>query len=100
MTEFDFYDYYEENDKIVIYGELLHEYFISKYNIIIDSIDFDKDQNLILYIEPRFEQSEEFKNKSSELEKQLLEEILHLNDAEIKNSRIVLTFDCNKIEIH
>lgn len=99
MIEFDFFDYYEESNKIIIYGESLHEFFNSQYGIIIDTIDFDNNQNVILFIEPRFEQSIEFKKKSSKLEKKLFNNIKHLNDVEIKNSRIILTFDSDNIEL-
>ena len=93
MKEFDFYDYYEYIDKIKIYSEETYKFFESNYNIIIDSIDFDKDQNVILYIE-------DLKNiLFSELEKTLLAKIEHLNDVEVRIMKIILTFDAKEIEI-
>lgn len=94
MEEYDFYEYYENEDKIKVYGEDISNYFESNYNIIVDSIDFDDNQNVILYIE-------DTRNKiiTSELEKDLLKSIEHLNDVEVRNMKIVLTFDCNKIEL-
>lgn len=94
MEEYNFYEYYENEDKIKVYGEDISNYFESNYNIIVDSIDFDENQNVILFIE-------DTRNKivTSELEKELLKSIEHLNDVEVRNMKIVLTFDCNKIEL-
>ena len=94
MKEYDFYEYFEPNDKLKIYSDDLYNYFESKYNIIIDSIDFDQNQNVILYIE-------DVRNKivSIELEKNLLEIFEHLNDVEVRSMKIVLTFDCKEIEL-
>lgn len=101
MKEYNFYEYYEDDDKIKIYGDDIHNYFEYNYNIIVDSIDFDTHQNVILYIE-------DVKNITSSLlekevlntiEKELLNNIEHLNDVEIKSTKIILTFDANKIEL-
>lgn len=94
MKEYDFYEYYEYDDKLKIYSDDLFNYFQSKFNIIIDSIDFDLNQNVILFIE-------DVKNKvdSLELEKNLLETFEHLNDVEVKSMKIILTFGCKEIEI-
>lgn len=94
MKDYNFYEYYESNDKIKIYSDEIYNCFIEKYNIIIDSIDFDLNQNVILYIE-------DVKNKieSFEVEKNLLENFEHLNDVEVRTMKIILTFDCNEIEL-
>lgn len=92
MKEYNFYEYYKENDKIKIYGEDISNYFESNYNIIIDSIDFDKNQNVILHIE-------DLKMSSLYLEKKLLDEIEHLNDVEVTNFNIILIFDCEDIQL-
>jgi hypothetical protein len=90
MREFDFYEYYKDNDTIKIYGEDISNYFELNYNIIIDSIDFDQNQNVILYIE-------DLKMSSLYLERKLLDEIEHLNDAEVTDTEITLSFDCTEI---
>ena len=94
MKESNFYDYYEQEDKIKIYSEDIYNFFKYNYEIIIDSIDFDENQNVILYVE-------DLKNDiiKSELEKKLLEQIEHLNDVEVKNMKIVLNFDNKEIEL-
>jgi hypothetical protein len=94
MKEYDFYDYYKTDDKIKIYSENIYDYFNNNYKIIIDSVDFDKNQNVVLFIEG-------LRNVSnvSELEKELLEKIEHLNDIEIKNFKIILKFDCENIQL-
>ena len=94
MEEYKFFKYFEETNKLKIYINKIHNYFEYHYNIIIETIDFDQNQNVILYIE----------NKKSDittdvLEKLLLNDINHLNDIEIKNMKIILTFDCKEIEI-
>lgn len=94
MKEFDFYRYFEDEDKIKIYSEDISNHFEKYYNIIIDSIDFNYEQNVVLYIEG-------LKNNiiPSELEKKLLDEIEHLNDVEVRNMKIILIFDCKEIEL-
>lgn len=94
MKEYNFYDYYENGDKMKIYSEDIYNYFISNYKIVIDSIDFDKHQNVILHIE-------DLRNVSNtlELEKKMLEEIEHLNDVEITEFNIILIFDCEDIQL-
>jgi hypothetical protein len=94
MKEYDFYKYDEYTDSIKLYCENIQSYFESHYKIIVNSIDFDTFQNVVLYIEDTRSTI-----ISSELEKQLLEEIEHLNDAEVRNMKIVLIFDCNQIEL-
>lgn len=94
MIEYNFYEYYESNDKLKIYGDEISNFFIEQYNIIIDSIDFDSNQNVILYIEDIKNKSENFK-----IEKDLLEKFKHLNDVEIRLMKIILTFDCREIEL-
>lgn len=89
-----FYDYYENDDKIKIYGDIIYDYFESKYDIIIDSTDLDQYQNVILYIEDL-----RIKISPSELEKTLLEDIEHLNDVEVRKTKIILIFDCKEIEL-
>jgi len=92
MKEYNFYEYYESEDKIKIYSEDIQKYLKINHNIAVDSIDFDQYQNVILYIE-------DIKNKIvfSELEKILLSKIDHLNDIIVKNMKIILTFDCKEI---
>ena len=92
MEEYKFYDYFE--DKLKIYGDDIHNYFENNYNIKIQTIDFDHNQNVILYIE-------KVKNDIvvDLLEKRLLKDIDHLNDVEIKNMKIILSFDCKEIEL-
>jgi len=94
MKEFDFYNYYENIDKIKIYSEELQKYFESNFDIIIDSVDFDRNQNVILY-------TEDIKDESLllDLEKKLLDSIEHLNRLEIKKTKIILTFDNSEIEL-
>ena len=94
MEEYELYDYYDDTDKIKVYGESIHDYFESKYSIIIESIDFDENQNVILFID-HYKIQLDFK----ELEKELLKNIKHLNDVEVKNMKIVLTFDSKEIEL-
>ena len=94
MKEYNFYEYYEEDDKIDLYSEDIQIYFDLQYNILINSIDFDSYQNVVLYIE-----NNKKTTTSSQLEKRLLEEIEHLNDVEVKDMKIILTFDCDKIEL-
>jgi hypothetical protein len=92
MIEFDFYDYYEDKDKIKIYGDELHDFFKS-YNIDIDSVEFDDKYNVVLYIQklPKLDEKK--------LEKDILKKIEHLNDIEIKKTKIVLIFGVKEIEI-
>lgn len=90
MKEFNFYEYYEEIDTIKIYGEDIYNYFELNFKIIIDSIDFDKNNNVVLFIE-------DLKMSSLFLEKKLLDEIKHLNDVEVTDTEIVLFFDCDEI---
>lgn len=91
MKEYNFYEYNYPHDKIKIYSDDIHNYF-EGYNIFIDSVDFDENQNVILYIEDL-----RLDIDKSKLEKTLLSEIEHLNDVEIRNMKIVLTFDCKEI---
>ena len=93
MTEYNFYEYNKDIDQIKIFSEDIYNYFESNFKIIIDSIDFDQNQNVVLYIE-------DLRNsKSSDLEKYLLEKIEHLNDIEIRDMKIILTFDCTEIQL-
>ena len=94
MKEYDFYDYYENDDRIKIYSEDIYNYFESNYDIIIDSIEFDENENVVLYIE-------DLNNTiiNSELEKTLLEKIEHLNDVEVRKMKIILIFDSTEIEL-
>lgn len=93
MKEFNFYDYDSHLDKINIYSDELFDFIYSKFNIIVDSVDFDDNNNVVLYIE-------QMKNINTfKLEKKILNSIEHLNDVEIKNLKIVLIFDCENIEI-
>jgi hypothetical protein len=94
MDEYSFYEYNEEEDKINIYSENIYEYFNSNYDLIIGTIDFDHNQNLVLFVENIIDES-----TSIYLERKLLEKIKHLNDVEIKKTKIILIFDVNKIEI-
>ena len=94
MIEFSFYEFYESIDKIKIYCEELHNYFYKRYGISIESVDFDKKQNVILLIEHLTG-----KINLSALEKKILSEIKHLNDIEVRNMKIILTFDCKEIEL-
>lgn len=94
MKEFDFYSYDEEKDKIKIYSEEIQNYFNLGYNIDIKSIDFDENQNIVLYIEHSRNML-----STSDLEKEILTLIEHLNDVEVKNMKIVLIFDSKEIEI-
>jgi hypothetical protein len=93
MKEFNFYNYDSDLDKINIYSDELFDFVYSKFNIIVDSIDFDVNNNIVLYIE-------QMKNINTfKLEKEILNSIEHLNDVEIRNLKIVLIFDCENIEI-
>lgn len=93
MTEYNFYEYNKDIDQIKIFSEDIYNYFEENFKIIIDSIDFDQNQNVVLYIE-------DLRNsKSSELEKYLLKKIEHLNDIEIRDMKIILTFDCTEIQL-
>jgi len=89
-----FYDYCENDDKIKIFSDDIYNYFESNYDIIIDSTDLDQDQNIILYVEDL-----RIKMTPSELEKTLLEDIEHLNDVEVRKTKIILIFDCKEIEL-
>lgn len=94
MKDYKFYDYDENNDTIKIYGDDISNYFQQNFDIIIDSIDFDEKQNVILYIE-------DIKNKNViKLEQKLLKSIEHLNDVEIKKTKIILTFNTKEIELN
>jgi hypothetical protein len=84
MDEYSFYEY----------SENIYEYFNSNYDLIIGTIDFDHNQNLVLFVENIIDES-----TSIYLERKLLEKIKHLNDVEIKKTKIILIFDVNKIEI-
>jgi len=92
MKEFNFYDYYEDKDKIKIYGDELHDFF-KTYNINIDSVEFDDKSNVVLYIQklPKLDEKK--------LEKDILKKIEHLNDIEIRKTKIVLIFGVKEIEI-
>lgn len=93
MKEFNFYEYDSNLDKINIYSDELFDFIYSKFNIIVDSIDFDNDNNVVLYIE-------QIKNKNTfKLERDILNSIEHLNDVEVRNLKIVLVFDCENVEI-
>ncbi|MCK9416786.1 hypothetical protein M0Q97_09035 [Candidatus Dojkabacteria bacterium] len=94
MKDYKFYEYDENNDTIKIYGDDISNYFLQNYVIIIDSIDFDECKNVILYIE-------DIKNNNIvELEQKLLNSIEHLNDVEIKKTKIILTFNTKEIELN
>lgn len=94
MKDYKFYDYDKNNDTIKIYGDDISNYFQQNFDIIIDSIDFDEKQNVILYIE-------DIKNKNViKLEQKLLKSIEHLNDVEIKKTKIILTFNTKEIELN
>ena len=94
MKEFDFYDYYENFDKIKIYSDNIQKYFESNFNIIVDGVDFDQNQNVILY-------TNNIKDDLLylELEKKLLNDVEHLNRIEIKKTKIILTFDSAELEL-
>lgn len=94
MIDYNFYIHDEEHDKIKLYCEDLHNYFEDNYGIKIESVDFDQNYNVVLFMEHLTK-----KIKSDELEKRLLKEIVHLNDVEIRNMKIVLIFDCKEIEL-
>ena len=94
MKDYKFYDYDENKDIIKIYGDDAYNYFSQNHNIIIDSIDFDKYKNVILYIE------DIKKRDIISLEQELLNSIEHLNDAEIKKTKIILTFNTKEIELN
>ena len=92
MKEFKFYEYIADIDKIKIYGDELHNYF-EKYGINIETIDFDDKQNVVLYIGqlPKLDEKK--------LEKEILNKFEHLNDIEIRKTKIVLIFDSKLIEL-
>lgn len=92
MKEIKFYEYYKDKDKIKIYGDELHDYF-ENFGINIESIDFDEKFNVILYIQksPKLDERR--------LEKEILKRIEHLNDIEIRKTKIVLTFGTKDIEL-
>jgi hypothetical protein len=94
MEYHDFYKYDENKDNIKIYSDEFQEFFLYKFNILINSIDFDSKLNVVLYIE-------DIKSdiSISKLEKIILNEIEHLNDVEIKKTKIILTFDATRIEL-
>ena len=94
MKEYKFYEYFEDTDKLKIYSDDIHNYFEYNYNIIIKTIDFDQNQNVILFIENMKKDT-----MINLLEKLLLNDIEHLNDIEIKNMKMILTFDCKEIEL-
>lgn len=93
MEEFDFYVYNKDKDNIKIYCEELHNFFQDTFNIDIESVDFDKNQNVILYIEYHKHLN------ISNIEKYLLDKMEHLNDVQIREMKIILTFDCKEIEL-
>jgi len=92
MIEYDFYDYYPDKDKIKIYGDELTSFF-ENYGITVDSVEFDDKLNVILYVQknPKLD--------VKELEKDILKKIEHLNDIEIRKTKIVLYFNVNDIEL-
>lgn len=94
MKDYKFYDYDENTDIIKIYGDDMSNYFSEKFDIIVDSIDFDKYKNVILYIE------DIKKRDIISLEQELLNSIEHLNDVEIKKTKIILTFNTKEIELN
>lgn len=94
MEEYNFYIYDEEKDKIKIYCEDLHNYFETKFDINIESVDFDQNYNVVLFMEHSTR-----KQKSDKLEREILKEIKHLNDVEIRNMKIVLIFSSKEIEL-
>jgi len=94
MKEYKFYKYLKKDDKIKIYMEEISKYFDINFNIIINNIDFNKDKNITLNITEEIE-----KTRSIEIEKKLLNNIKHLNDVEIINFQIILTFNTSKIEL-
>jgi hypothetical protein len=93
MKDYKFYDYDENNDIIKIYGDDMSNYFSKNFEIVVDSIDFDKYKNVILYIE-------DIKKNEISLEQDLLNSIEHLNDVEIKKTKIILTFNTKEIELN
>jgi len=94
MKEYNFYEFYEDDQKIKIYCDDIQKYFELNYDIIINSMDFDENQNVVLYIEDTLNKVE-----SSNLEKKLLKDIEHLSDVEVRNMKIIFTFECDKIEL-
>ena len=94
MQEYDFYNYIEDKDKIIIYTDELNNYFDVNCNIIIKTIDFDENQNVVLFIEHSRNHIE-----FSKIAKKLLENFQHLNNVEIKDMKIILTFNSKKIEL-
>lgn len=94
MIKYDFYEYQEDKDKINIYSEELQFFFQNAFGLNIESIDFDPNQNVVLYIEHNT------KINSELIEKYLVDKIEHLNDVEIRNMKIILIFDSKEIEIY
>lgn len=93
MKEYDFYNYYEDEDKIKIYSDEIQKYFEFNFDIIIDSIDVDIVGSVIVYIEDIKQDLIE------EIERKLISKIDHLNEVEIKKTKIILVFNTDKIEI-
>ncbi len=93
MIEYNLYEYQEDKDKLKIYTEELQLFFKNNFGVIVESIDFDKNKNVILYIEHIK------KINSKKIEKFLLNEIEHLNDVEVRNMKIILTFSSEFIEL-
>lgn len=93
MIEYDFYNYYENIDKIKIYSDEIQKYFEYNFDIIIDSVDLDINQNVIAYIEDYTQLNIE------DIERKLMSDIEHLNAIEVKKTKIILTFDSKEIEI-
>lgn len=93
MIEYNFYNYYDDIDKIKIYCEDLSNYFIIK-NIIVNSVDFDESKNVVINVEKNIDLE-----SSQYFEKLLIKEIHHLNDVEISNNKIILNFSVCDIEL-
>lgn len=94
MEDFNFYTYYEEKDKIKIYCEDIQNFFEETFNIKIESVDFDQNYNVVLYIEHTTN-----KMNTNDLEKAILKMIIHLNDVEVRNMKIVLAFNAKDTEL-
>lgn len=94
MEEFNFYVYDSKIDKMKIYSEDIQEYFDLNFNVKVESLDFDQNQNVVLYIEQLIS-----KTDKTELEKSIMKKIPHLNDVEVRNMKIVLMFSCKEIEL-
>ena len=94
MNKYIFYEYIVDQDKIKIYSDDIQRYFDENFNIKINTVDFDENKNVILYINYI-----KITKPSNEIEKIILNEIEHLNDIEIKNMNIVMIFDAKNIEI-